>query len=295
MHQPSHDRIVDRLHENPELAGVPFEVIEDDEGLHLELDGERLATIPADLERRRAERAELGRRYGIALFDPDAFSEATAEDLEKWLYYAAGFKDSADAVADWETRRYETRLPRMATIVTERVRDRLASPFVGRAEAGAAVVESLSFEVVRQVRTRESEWSGVPVELESGGYYLDVGVDLDGVDDERLRYRLDGQLTRLTDDERADAERLVPPRSIVMVADALTVPWTGTSSDEVSSQVEAWLEACGEAFVGPALDRAVPGERTFAEGMGALSDELDRPLDTAVALRYAHVRAGVES
>ena len=295
MHHPSQDRIVERLHQNPALAGVPFEVVEDDDGLHLELDGERLATIPADPRRRRAECDELARRYGISLFDPDAFSEATAEDLEKWLYYAAGFGDSADAVVAWETRRYEARLPRMAAVLAGRVRNRLASPFVGRAGAGASIVESLSFEVARQVRTRESEWSGVPVELETAGYYLDVGIDLDGADDERLRYRLDGQLDVLTDDERADAERLVPPRSIVMVADALTVPWTESTTDEAASQVEAWLETCGEAFVGPALDRAVPGERPFAEGMQTLADQLDRPLDLAVALRYAHLRTEVGS
>lgn len=290
MDQDTIDEIVDRLHANPELVGAPFDVVEDDSGIQLDLDGTRLATIPADLEARTARSEELERRYGIALFEPEAFESATADELETWLYYDAGFKDTDDPITEWETARYEARLPEMAAIIAERVQQRLASPFVGFVDAGSAVVESLdcSLELVR--KARESTWSGVPVELESSAYHLVVDVDLPGVDDELLSFPVDSQMDPLTDDVRADAERMVPPRCIVLVADALTVRWDEESTAETASMVERWLDRAGEAVVAPALDRPQPGERPFGEGMTAVADRIGVAHDYAVAWREAYFR-----
>lgn len=153
------------------------------DGVHLDLDGEILASIPADCEERAAERADLERRYGVALFGADALDEATPPEMEQWLYYAAGLKDSHAPLVEWETRQYEARLPDLAAVVAERVRDRLAEPFETLDPSGRALVGSLDFEVERYVRSRESTWSGVPVELQSGGFRLSVDVALDWVDD----------------------------------------------------------------------------------------------------------------
>lgn len=294
MDQDTLDEIVDRFHANPELVGVPFEVVDDGDGVHLELDGRRLATVPADPVARTARREELTDRYGIALFEAEAVEAASAEELETWLYYDAGFQDSMEPVIEWETGRYEARLPDMRAVVTARVSDRLASPFVGIDGAGSGAVASLDLAIDRVTQARESTWSGVPVELESSSYFLVIGVDLEGVDDERLFFRVDSQTSPLTDDLWADAERMVPPRCIVLVADALTVRWHEGATDEASAMVEAWLERCGEAFVGPALDRPQPGERTFGEGMMAVADRVGIPHDLTVAWREAYFRRTAE-
>lgn len=54
--------------------------------------------------------------------------------------------------------------------------------------------------------------------------------------------------------------------------------------------VGTWPDRAGEAFVGPALDRPQPGERTFGEAVLAVSDRVDVPHDYAVAWREAYFR-----